>query len=194
MTVRRKGNGAADLSTSTPTSTTHSTRKESYDPSYYRVPGRDHQGHSVRIYCNIQPTLDHEIDVIMASHNWPFRVKGDFFRWAVWEAVKRLEKMKPVPGSMIIVAETIMASCKTKEHWLAFKNSIDSTESTVKALIESGNEAEALKLLSELRTQVQQLEEAGWREQWLGEFNKRFGHLWERAKKSAVGLNAAGKG
>jgi hypothetical protein len=166
---------------------------ESYDPSTYVVPARDHQGHSVRIWCNVQPSVDHELNVIMASHNWPFKVKGDLFRWAVWEGVKRLEKMRPVPGSMIVVAEAIIESCRASEHWLAFKTSVDKTEATVRSLMDSGNETEALKLLSSLRTQVMKLEEASWRDQWMLEFEKRFAHIWTRAKANAVSLSTASK-
>src|SRR4029077_12636332 len=120
-------------------------------------------GHSVRVWCRVQPTVDHEMDAIIASKNWPFRVKGDFVRWAIWRAVKDIEKIHPVPGSMIIVAETIMQQCKAAEHWLHFKKSIDATEDTVRELMDSGNEQEALKLLSILRNQVLKLEEASWR-------------------------------
>lgn len=190
MTVKtRKPNGAAnqaDLSGA-------STSTQVYDPSHYSVPGQDHKGHSVRIWCRVQPSIDHEIDAIVQSHNWPFRTKGDFARWAIWEGVKRLEKMAPVPGSMIVVAETILESCKASAHWLKFKNSIDATEDTVKALMDSGNETEALKLLSGLRTQVLKLEEASWREQWIREFDKRFKHLWDRAKNNPANLSQASR-
>lgn len=167
---------------------------EYYDPTYFVVPARDHQGHSVRVWCNVPPSIDHEMNVIMATHNWPFRVKGDLFRWALWEGVQRLEKMAPVPGSMIVVAETLVETCRATEHWLAFKTSVDKTEATVKALMDSGNEQEAIKLLSSLRTQVLKLEEASWRDQWMGEFDKRFGHIWDRHKKNAVSLSAAARG
>jgi hypothetical protein len=165
-----------------------------YNPSHFVVPGQDHKGHSVRLWCRIQPTCDHEIEAIVQSHNWPFKTKGDFARWAIWEGVKRIEKMAPVPGSMIVVAEAILESCKASAHWLAFKSSVDSTEQTVRSLIDSGNEEEALKLLSNLRTQVMKLEEASWREQWLNEWNKRFGHIWARAREKAVDLSQAARG
>jgi len=159
-----------------------------YDPSHYIVPGQDHKGHSVRLWCRVQPTVDHEIEAIVQSHNWPFKTKGDFCRWAIWEGVRRLEKMATVPGSMLVVAESIMESCKVSSQWLKFQSSVDATEITVKALIDSGNEVEALKLLSNLRNQVMRLEEASWRDQWMVQFDKRFSHVWERNKKNAVDL------
>lgn len=195
----RRSNGADLSSTGNHTSTSTSTSNnghgpvETYDPSHYTVPGQDHKGHSVRIWCRIQPTVDHEIEAIVQSHNWPFRTKGDFARWAIWEGVKRMEKMAPVPGSMIVVAETILESCKASQHWLKFKSSVDATEQTVRALIESGNEEESLKLLSGLRSQVMRLEESSWREQWMREFDKRFGHIWDRAKRSAIDLSSASR-
>lgn len=171
-----------------------SGQQQYYDPSHYQIPGQDHKGHSVRVWCRVQPSVDHEIEAIVQSHNWPFRVKGDFIRWAVWEGVKRIQKMKPVPGSMIVVAETIMESCKAADQWLKFKSSVEATESTVRNLMDSGNESEALKLLSNLRTQVLKLEEASWRDQWMSEFDKRFGHYWVRAKQNAASLSTAVKG
>jgi hypothetical protein len=162
-----------------------------YDHSYFTVPAQDHKGHSVRLWCRVQPLIDHEIEAIMQSHNWPFKTKGDFVRWAIWEGVKRVEKMAPVPGSMIVVAEAIMASCRASAQWLAFKSSVDTTEQVVRALLESGNDTEAYKLLSNLKSQVMMLEEASWRDQWLGEFQKRFGHIYERARQNPVNLSSA---
>jgi hypothetical protein len=159
-----------------------------YDPSHYLVPGTDHKGHSTRVFCKVRPDVDHEIDAIVGSHYWPFRVKGDFIRWAIWEGVKQITKHKPVPGSMIVVSEMIMETCRSAEIWLKFKTSIDMAEQTVKAFVDSGNEQEAIKLLTKLRGEVVKLEEAQWRDQYLDEFDKRFGNLWERANKRAVSL------
>ena len=97
-------------------------RALTFDPGYFVVPAQDHNGHSVRVWCRVQPTVDHEIDKVVESKAFPFRVKGDFVRWCIWEGVKRIQKMKPVPGSLIVVAESIMATCKAKQNWLAFKN------------------------------------------------------------------------
>jgi hypothetical protein len=181
MTAKSKANGAAN------------THTESYDPSHYIVPGQDHHGHSVRVWCRVQPSIDHEIDAIIQSKNWPFRVKGDFIRWAIYEAVKRMGKLKPVPNSMIVVADVIMDQCKQADLWLRFRSSIDTLEQTVKSFTDSGNEEEALKLLSSTRSQVLKLEEAMWRDQYLAELDKRFSHIWGRHRDRAVRLDRATK-
>lgn len=187
---RPRVNGRADDGAMAPAPAPRPT--ESYDPGHYIVPGQDHKGHSVRVWCRVRPDVDHEIDAIVTSHNWPFRVKGDFIRWAIWEGVKNIQKQRPVPGSMIVVAETIMETCRSTELWLKFKTSIEMADSTVRSFMDAGNEQEALKLLSRLRSEVLKLEEAQWREQYLKEFDKRFGHIWARYKTGAVNLGSMG--
>lgn len=160
----------------------------SYNATQYIVPGSDHQGHSVRAWCRVQPTVDHEIDAIVASKNWPFRTKGDFIRWAVYEGVKVLEKRTPVPNSMMVVADTIMEQCRATAMWLKFNAVLNETDHTVRELLSAGNEGEALKLLSVLKSHVMKMEEANWRDQWLKEFKQRWGHIWDRQKNRAVSL------
>lgn len=178
------------------THSTHSTSTNGrshagYDPAKFIVPGRDHHGDSVREWCRVQPSTDHEVDAIIASKKWPFRTKGDFLRWAIWEGVKRINTMESVPGNMINVAETIIETCRASEIWMRFKTSIDATETMVKTFMEAGNESEALKLLSRVRAEAMKLEESGWRDQYMQEFEKRFGHIWARQNQRSVGLGRA---
>jgi len=135
--------------------------------------------------------MDHEIVQIVASRKWPFKMKGDFLRWAAWEGIKRLEKAEPVPHSMLMVAETIVESARQAELWNAFKTSVDSLEKSVKSFQDSGNEEEALKLLAKIKNDVLKMDEDVWREEWLKEFEKRFGHLWARHGTRAVSLQRA---
>jgi hypothetical protein len=158
------------------------------DPGGFIVPARDHQGHTVRVFCSIQPTIDHEIDCIMSSHNWPFKTKGDFIRWAIVDGVRKMETMEPVRGSMAIVAETILEACRSAQLWLKFRSSLETTEQTVKSMIDGGSEQEALKLLSKLHSEVLKMDEDAWRGQYLEEFEKKFGHVWTRNHPSAASL------
>jgi hypothetical protein len=187
--MTRKAN--SESTHSTHSTSTNGRSHAGYDPSKFIVPGRDHHGDSVREWCRVQPSTDHEVDAIIASKKWPFRTKGDFLRWAIWEGVKRINTMESVPGNMINVAETIIETCRASEIWMRFKTSIDATETMVKTFMEAGNESEALKLLSRVRAEAMKLEESGWRDQYMQEFEKRFGHIWARQNKRSVGLGRA---
>jgi hypothetical protein len=161
---------------------------DKYDPSHFLVPAQDHKGHSVREWFRVSPTIDHEIDAVVTSKKFPFRTKGDLIRWGVYEAVKRLEKMEDIPNSMINVAEIIIEQSRHAEMWGKFRSSLDALEHAVKSYVDTGNEAEALKLLSRVRTEVLKIPEDVWREQYVGEMDKRFGHIWKRNKSKAVSL------
>lgn len=166
---------------------------EEYAPDQFIVPARDTKGVSVREWVRVQPAVHHEIDAIIQSKKWPWRTRGDFMRWAIYDAVKRTLRLKEVPNSMVIVAEQIMQASRESELWHTFRTSINELERAVRNHIEGGNEQEALKLLSTARANVLKLEEAPWREQYLREFEQRFGHIWERNKGKQVRLDRAVK-
>jgi hypothetical protein len=181
---KEKANGKA-------TGIPHNASK--YDPAQYLIPARDHQGGTTREWFNVTPQVDHELNVVLASKLWPFRLKGDVIRFFVADGLRRLQKLEPVPGSMMAAAETIIETCRAQEIFLKFKSSIDQVEHTVSALAQSGNEAEVIKLLSKVRKQAGEMTEPLWRKQYMEEFDKRFGHIVQRGMAKAVRLNQAEK-
>lgn len=110
-------------------------------------------------------------------------------RWALYEGIKRLEKQKPVPGNMLSVAETIVETCRAQELLLSFRSSVDAVEHAVKEFMGSGNEQQALKLLSKVRSEVLKMTEDSWRTQYIRELDMRFGHLWAKQKGKGVRLD-----
>lgn len=160
-----------------------------YDPAEFNVPASDHKGHSERLWCRVQPSMDREVDTIVSSRKWPFKTKGDFCRWAVWEGIKKIHGMEPVPNSMLVVAEAMIRTAQATESWITFQKSVDQAEHTVKMLMGVGNEREVWKLLSSLRSMVEGMEEENWRQSYMDEFKKRFGHILAQQKGKAVPLN-----
>lgn len=160
-----------------------STTTTRYDPSHFIVPAGDSHGHSVREWCRVNPVVDHELDAIVTSKKFPFRTKGDLMRWAIWEGIKKLEKMETVPNSMVNVAEVMLEAARQATLWAQFKATLDAVENSVKLYMNSGNEAEALKLLSRCKAEAMKIPEDMWRNQFLEDMKKRFGHVWDRQKK-----------
>lgn len=162
-----------------------------FDPARFQVPAQDHHGHSAREWCRVNPQVDHEIDAIVQSKNWPFRTKGDFMRWAIVEGIRTISKLAPVPNSHQAIMEIMIENARQAETWTTFKTSMDQTEAAVKSYIATGNEEEALKLLSSTRSLALRIDEDMWRNQILKELENRFGPFLERHKKRAVKLHRA---
>lgn len=160
-----------------------------YDPADFIIPAQDHNGHSERVFCRVQPALDREVDSIVQSRQWPFKTKGDMVRWCVWQGAKSLERMEPVPNSFMAVCDNIITTCRDRDHWLAFQTSLDVLQKSVEMHMNSGSEGEAMKLLAECRAKAMLIEEPVWREKYINDMNKRFGHIYERTKGKGVKLH-----
>lgn len=167
-----------------------------YPPRDYVIPANDHQGHSVRKQFRCSPSMSNEIAKIVQARKWPWSTEGDMMRWAVWEAVKKCERMEEIPNSMYAVANNMIEVSRETLMIVTFKASLDEVEKTVRELMGMGMDTEALRHLSELKDQAAKVSEPMWREKYNQEFEQRFGHLWRaaRAKGKAAGMNKFEKG
>ncbi len=152
-----------------------------YSPRDYVIPANDHHGHSVRKQFRCTPSMSNEISKIIQSRKWPWSTEGDMMRWAVWEAVKKCERMEEIPNSMYAVANNMIEVSRMALMVVTFKQSLDEVEKTVRELMNLGMDTEALKHLSELKDQAAKVSEPMWREKYMEEFQRRFGHLWKAA-------------
>lgn len=153
-----------------------------YPPRDYVIPANDHHGHSVRKQFRCTPSMSNEIAKIVQARKWPWSTEGDMMRWAVWEAVKRCERMEEVPDSMYAIANSMIEASREALMVVTFKTSLDEVEKTVRELMNLGMDSEALKHLSDLKDQAAKVSESQWREKYLEEFERRFGHLWKSAR------------
>ncbi len=159
-----------------------------YDPSSYVLPAADVHGISIRKQFRCQPTMSNEIGKIIQSKRFPWQQEGDFMRWAVWEGIKRVERMEDIPDSMYSVALSMMETCQMQLMLITFSRSLEAVAKSIGTLQEMGMEGEALKHLSELRDNAARVVEPQWREKYMKEFDRRFGHLYEKAKRRASPL------
>lgn len=166
------------------------------DPGNYIIPAQDHHGHTARIACRVQPTVERQIDVVVQSKKFPFRGEGDFMRWAVWEGLKEIEKRSDCPNNFLLMAENNIALARDAVYWHTFQTSLDTLQKTVEMHISSGSEGEALGLLADAKANALKMEEDVWREKYLKEMERRFGHIWERfkGKRATLGWEEEGEG
>jgi hypothetical protein len=153
-----------------------------YSPRDYIIPGSDHHGHGVRKQFRCSPAMANEITKIVQARKWPWSTDGDMMRWAVWEGIKKCERMEEVPNSMYAIAQNMIETSRMALMVVTFKQSLDEAEKTVRELQAIGMEKEALRHLSDLRDQAAKVAEPMWREKYLEEFERRFSHMWRAAK------------
>lgn len=154
-----------------------------YSPSDFIIPGSDHQGHSERVYCRLQPQHARLMSKIMSSRKFPFRTQGDAMRWAIVRGLKVLDKMDPMPGFMGM-ADTINEVLRQEQYLQEFKQMFNTMAQVIQAHISSGAEGEARKLLTIVLGHIRNMQaEPFWQKRAEEEVRTRFGHLMEGGGK-----------
>lgn len=162
-----------------------------YSPSDFIIPGSDHQGHSERIYCRVQPQVARAMSKIMGTKKFPFRTMGDLQRWCVVRGLKILDRLEPMPGFMGI-ADTINEVLKQEIYLQEYTQMFNTMSSVIQQHIAAGAEGEARRLLTTVLGHIRKIEEAHWKFKAEAEVRARFGHLLEGGGK-AVNLRVMGE-
>jgi hypothetical protein len=150
-----------------------------YNPADFIIPGSDHQGHSERVYCRVQPQHARAMSKILAAHKFPFRTTGDLMRWCIVRGVRVLDKMRPMPG-FIGAADAINEVLKQQLYMQEFLAMFQTMTSVIQTHIANGAEGEARKMLSVVLGHIRRMEdEPYWRKKAEDEVRLRFGHLME---------------
>jgi hypothetical protein len=156
-----------------------------YNPADFIIPASDHQGHSERIFCRVQPQHERAMSVIMKSRRFPFRTTGDLIRWAVVRGVKVLNRMEPMPG-FLGMADAINETLRQEMYIQEFMQMFGTMTGVIQTHIAAGAEGEARKLIATVLGHVRKIDEVYWRKKCEEEIGSRFGHLLEGQTKKKV--------
>lgn len=149
-----------------------------YNPADFVIPASDHQGHSERVWCRIQPQHDRAMSVVMKSGRFPFRTTGDCMRWCIVRGLSVLNALEPMPG-FIGAADAITEILRQEAYLQELTSMFAKMESVINAHVAAGAHGEARKLLTTILTRVRAIEEPYWKKKCEDDVIKRFGHLLE---------------
>lgn len=163
-----------------------------YAPSDFIIPGSDHQGHSERVYCRVQPQHARAISKIISTRKFPFRTGGDLMRWCIVRGVKVLDRLEGVNGFMGM-ADTINEVLKQEIYMQEFMSMFNTMSSVIQAHMAAGAEGEARKLLGTVLLNIRKIDEPYWKAKAESEVKVRFAHLLE-GKGKTVSLKVVDEG
>lgn len=156
-----------------------------YNPADFIIPARDHQGHSERIYCRVQPQHARAMNVVYKSGKFPFRTEGDLFRWCVVRGLKVLDRLDPSPG-FLSAADAISEILRQEQYLQEFASMFTTMEKVISTHVASGADKEARRLLANVLRHVRGIEgEEHLKQKCEAEVMRRFGHLLEGGKGRA---------
>lgn len=156
-----------------------------YNPADFIIPGSDHQGHSERVFCRVQPQHARALNVIYRAKKFPFRTEGDMFRWALVRGLKVLDRLDPTPG-FLGVADAIGEVMRQEMYQQEFTSMFGMMEKIISQHIATGAEKEARKMLGTVIRHIRTIDgDDHWKDKCEGEVLRRFGHLIEGTKGKA---------
>lgn len=155
-----------------------------YNPADFIVPGNDHQGHSERVWCRVQPLVERQVDVVLRSKKFPFRTKGDIIRWSVVHGLKVLERLEPQDNSFMSRIVVIDEIVRQEMYYYDFFQSFQNQEQLVGKHMANGAIGEARRLIALIKDQVLKMNDSPyWQSKCLNELQNKFGNILEMDKQ-----------
>lgn len=161
-----------------------------YNPADFIIPGSDHQGHSERVYCRVQPQHARLMSKILNAKKFPFRTMGDLQRWCIVRGLKVLDRIEPMPGFMGM-ADAINEVLRQETYLQEFNQMFNTMSGVIQSHIAAGATGEARRLLSIVLQHISKIDEHYWRKKAEEEVKTRFSHLLEGGGRT-VSLRVVG--
>lgn len=157
-----------------------------YDPAQFHVSPTDAKGVSYRLTFRVPPDMEKGIDQVLASKRFPFTTRGDVLRWGTQQALKLLEKMEPVVSvsKKVEILSTMLQEEASHSEFMATFNHLQ--EAVERYMGDSAPE-QATRVVAMAKHQFESMPPGYWRDRYLEELNKRFGHLITKAGISLAG-------
>ena len=162
-----------------------------YNPADFIIAASDHQGHSERIYCRVQPQHARALSKVLGSKKFPFRTIGDIQRWCVIRGLKVLNRLEPAPGFMGM-ADAINEVLRQEMYMQEFNQMFSVMATVIQNHLNAGATGEARRLLSTVLKHIRNIQEDYWKHKAEDEVRSRFGHLLEAGGKT-VSLRVMGQ-
>jgi hypothetical protein len=160
-----------------------------YDPGDFIVAPSDTRGVSYRMTFRVSPDMEKAIDQIVASNRFPFSTRGDVLRWCVREGVRLLDQMEPVT-SVTKRIDTLSAILNEETAHAEFMHIFEHLSESVQRYLADQAPEQATRVIALAKHQFMMMPEGYWRERYLGELSKRFGHLMGGGGVSLTGDHA----
>lgn len=150
---------------------------ETLTERHYLIPLKDSHGHAERINLRVLPLYLARLNKLLHSEKFPFRSTNDIVRYAIDRQCRVLEEAAGLPSTLYRQTEAMKRVLVQHQMQLDFLALFDDTTRTAQDLIGTGATEEAAKLVSDLRHQIDGMEDGYWKVRYRRELDNRFGHL-----------------
>ena len=149
------------------------------NPRQYLIPGTDGKGHGHRVYCHVLPAHYRALLALERSRHFGFRSVGDVMRWCIDFGIRELTERGHIPQARSAMAQVdaIREILLDEQYYQEFPALFEQMSATINRHLAAGSTADAARLVALVRHYIEQMGEESWRERYLAELMRQFGHL-----------------
>ena len=153
---------------------------EKYDPDEFLTSAADPKGHSERFWFRAPGGLQRQVEIIMSAKRFPYKTASDMLRHALMRHLGWLGQLEPDVTSVMSQVTVVMDLMKEEQYNQEFITLFEEMGKTIYRYISGGHYGEAMRTVARCRESFEAMPEGSfWRNQYLTELHKRFGHLLE---------------
>jgi hypothetical protein len=156
---------------------------------FFTIPAYDEQGHSEREQFRCSRDMRTQAEEIVDSRRYPFKSRGDLYRWAAFDGMRRLLHHDHTIPDTTAQMEIINIVLRRKMKAAAFEDTLMLLGQTINELERRGARGDVLEVLNEVGFQIQKCIEIDphWGERYKVEVERRFGALRRELEREIVG-------
>jgi len=145
----------------------------------FLVPATDDRGHSASMIFRLPPNLLYLAEALVASREFPFTTKAELVRWALWQGLKLLGDItrNRQISNYHSMLQAALSVARVSEQQVQFQRDIEKMCGTIHALMMTGAEKQARKLLAEIIGNIEAIDEEDWRDRYRQALTAKFPHL-----------------
>lgn len=152
--------------------------RESRNPlGEYLIPSSDSHGHSCVVPIRMSPTMRMEVGAVLESKKFPWDGPSAFLRWAVHRSLREVARMLKDPelNSLVAITDGWVAVARAQAEHARFQRVMEEVTGVVTMLLAQKAKGPARKIVKQIASQIEQLDDPYWHERYKRELVKRFG-------------------
>lgn len=146
----------------------------------FRVAASDTHGHTAREWFSCQPGHSNQVQAIIQSKRFPYRVKGDLYRHALLRHLRWLEDVGGI-ASVMHEVDIILDILRDEEFRKEFKAVIDKLSESVSYHLGHNDTREAVRLILLIKDRVSKMPEGFWRSRYEKKIEENYGGILKSA-------------
>lgn len=157
------------------------------DLDTFLIPSRDEKGVSAHLSLNVPPFMDRYIQIVLRSGRFPYVRGADLIRHAIYRHLHWLSEIRQsMPKSQLAGMDAVIEICRDDEIRMQTEAAFSRLNERIESHYLQQNFSEAIRLLTLVKTRIDQVQSSPWKTKFVKDLWERHGHMLNVASSGEV--------